>query len=149
MSGPTSPRGSDREALFVRIPTSEAERLDRASFELKVSKQDLIAGLVARYVDPASPTSLEALRALGDETGGRRVTIAADQSLTLGHADFQPAPLPVSDVLTLADAAALLQADEDDVAKLADKGGLPGRRVGGSWRFARQAILDWLAAGER
>jgi excisionase family DNA binding protein len=149
MPGPTSPRGRDREALFVRIPTSEAERLDRASFELKVSKQDLIAGLVARYVDPASPTSLEALRALGDETGGRRVTIAADQSLTLGHADFRPAPAPVTDVLTLADAAALLQVDEDAVSELAERAELPGRKVGGSWRFARQAILDWLAGGAR
>ena len=36
---------ADRTALFVRIPAADAERLDRAAFELKASKQDLVAGL--------------------------------------------------------------------------------------------------------
>jgi excisionase family DNA binding protein len=145
-------RGAEREALFVRIPTPTAERLDRAAFELRISKQDLVSGLVARYVDPASPSSLAALRALSDDpegaragAAGRRVTIeTADDTLAVGHHDFRPAPLP--DVLTVADAAALLQVDEHVVAELAEAGELPGRRVGSEWRFARQAILDWLGA---
>jgi excisionase family DNA binding protein len=51
--------------------------------------------------------------------------------------------------MTLADVAELLQADEETVAALADKGELPGRRIGEEWRFARSAVLDWLAGGER
>lgn len=140
-------RDGGREALFVRIPTTEAARLDRAAFELRVSKQDLVSGLVARYVDPASPASLEALRDLGDAPAqGRRVTVelGSDQ-LAVGHHDFRPAPAP--DVLTLADAAALLQVEEEVVEQLAERGELPGRRVGDAWRFARSAVLDWLAAG--
>src|SRR3954453_21129463 len=35
-----------RTALYVRIPQSHAEKLDRVAFELKVPKQDLVAGLV-------------------------------------------------------------------------------------------------------
>lgn len=137
-------RGSDREALFVRIPTTEAERLDRAAFELRVSKQDLISGLVARYVDPASPSSLAALSDLGQQP--RRVTVElGSDPLQVGHHDFRPAPTP--DVLTVADAAALLQVDEDVVEQLAESGELPARRVGDAWRFARSAVLDWLAAG--
>lgn len=143
-------RGEEREALFVRIPTTHAQRLDRAAFELRVSKQDLISGLVARYVDPASPSSLEALRALHGplDADGRRIVVEPETpALTLGRHDFTPAPQPVGDVLTLADAALLLQVEEHDVARLAQAGELPGRRIGEEWRFARQAILDWLGAG--
>lgn len=142
-------RGGEREALFVRIPTSEAQRLDRAAFELKVSKQDLISGLVARYVDPASPASLDALRALHGplDADGRRITIEPDPAaLTLGRHSFTPDPAPAGDVLTLGDAAQMLQVEEAEVARLAEARELPGRRIGEQWRFARQAILDWLGA---
>ena len=44
-------------ALFVRIPTEYARRLDRAAFELRVPKQSLVSELVERYVDPDSPAS--------------------------------------------------------------------------------------------
>jgi excisionase family DNA binding protein len=33
----------------------------------------------------------------------------------------------------------------EDVEALADAGELPGRKVGGEWRFAREAVLRWLA----
>jgi hypothetical protein len=48
-------------ALFVRLPTEHARRLDRAAFELRVPKQSLVSELVERYVDPDSPASLMAL----------------------------------------------------------------------------------------
>jgi excisionase family DNA binding protein len=32
------------------------------------------------------------------------------------------------------------------VRQLAESGDLPGRRIGGEWRFARAALLAWLAA---
>ena len=62
--------------------------------------------------------------------------------LTLGRHEFRPAEAP--DVLTLEQAAALLQVDAAEVAALADAGELPGRRIGGEWRFPRAALLEWL-----
>lgn len=138
----TRARGGEREALFVRIPTGEAQRLDRAAFELRRSKQDIVSALVSRYVDPASPASMAALRAL-DGSGGR-VQAPASAPLALGHHDFRP---DAREVLTVVDAAALLQVEEEVVERLAADGELPGRRIGEQWRFTRQAILDWLSAG--
>lgn len=57
-------RRSETAALYVQIPRSEADKLDRAAFELKSPKRDLVAGLVARYVDPSSSVGLARLRAL-------------------------------------------------------------------------------------
>jgi excisionase family DNA binding protein len=137
---------TDRTGLFVRIPSSEAEKLDRAAFELKTPKQDLVSGLVARYVDPASPRALANLQRL---SGTRRtVTVeSADDSLVVGQHSFLPNEVP--EVMTLAHVAELLQSGEDTVQALAEKGELPGRRIGAEWRFARSAVLDWLAGGER
>jgi excisionase family DNA binding protein len=114
---------ADRTALYVRLPTPLAEGLDRAAFERRTSKQDLVAEAV------------------------RRITIeGTDTGLTLGHAEVHADP--PADVLTAAGAAALLHASEEDVRSLAESGELPGRRVGGDWRFAREAILRWLARAD-
>lgn len=126
---------TDRAALYVRIPTATAERLRHAAFELQTSKQDLVAGLVNRYVDPAH---LEPLR---------RITVELpDDRLTVGHAEVHTDP-PAA-VLTPAAAADLLQVSEDDVRRLAEAGELPGRRVGDEWRFSREALLRWLGGGQ-
>jgi hypothetical protein len=63
--GENNPRAAETSALYVQIPRSEAEKLDRAAFELKSHKRDLVAALVSRYVDPSTPAGLERLRALG------------------------------------------------------------------------------------
>jgi excisionase family DNA binding protein len=119
----------DRTPLYVRLPKQEAERLDRAAFELKTSKQDLVAGLVAAY---------------GDLDTLRRVTVeTVEDGLAVGHAAFRPFAPP--DVLTVAELAAWLQVDEQAVLQLAEQGELPGRKLAGEWRFAREAVLDWLA----
>jgi excisionase family DNA binding protein len=136
--------GKDTAGLFVRIPVAEAEKLDRAAFELKTPKRELVTGLLARYVDPGSARSLAELRELSDR---RRVTVETQaDDLVVGQHSFRPTDLP--EVLTLAELSGWLQVDEGSVAKLAEKGELPGRRIGGEWRFARQAVLEWLA-GER
>lgn len=62
--------------------------------------------------------------------------------LVVGHHGFRSAPEPA--VLTLAGAAELLCSTEEAVAELAAAGELPGRRVGGDWRFSRAALLAWL-----
>jgi excisionase family DNA binding protein len=72
---------------------------------------------------------------------------SADDSLVVGQHSFLPNEVP--EVMTLAHVAELLQSGEDTVQALAEKGELPGRRIGAEWRFARSAVLDWLAGGER
>ncbi len=147
-AGPTA-------ALFVRISTEHARRLDRAAFELRVPKQSLVSELVERYVNPDSPASLMALGRgwgtgfapeAGGEDGRRRVTVETlDQGeLTVGHHSFRPRE---PEVLTPDEAAELLQVDPDVVRDLARGGELPGRELGGEWRFARAALLAWLATG--
>ena len=101
---------SERRPLYVRLPTSAADSLDREAFERKMSKQDLVTDLV--------------------------------EGLTVGRAAFRPEP---AEVLSLGEAALLLQSTEQAVAELAEAGELPGRRIGGEWRFSRAAVLHWLA----
>ena len=48
------------------------------------------------------------------------------------------------DTLDLKELAGLLRRDTREVQKLADRGTLPGRKVGGAWRFARAEIRHWL-----
>lgn len=55
----------------------------------------------------------------------------------------QTRPQPV--VLTLKEASRLLRVEEAVVAKLAREGIIPGRLIGGHWRFSQQALLKWLA----
>ena len=50
-------------------------------------------------------------------------------------------------MLDTAQAAELLAVEETAIVELADRGELPGRRIGGAWRFSRAALLEWLAAG--
>jgi len=119
----------ERTPLYVRVPKTHAERLDEAAHALKRSKQDLVTGLLHTY---------------GDMDTLRRVTVeTTDDGLTVGHAEFRPFAPP--DVLTVAQLAEWLQVDEGAVAELADSGELPGRKLGGEWRFAREAVLAWLA----
>ncbi len=115
----------DTAAIFARIPRAEAEKLERLSFELKRPKQEIIAGLVAQYAP--GQVSRE------------------PEGWALGRYVFRPTEAP--DVLTLEQLAELLQTSEDTVRALAETGELPGRRVGGEWRFSRQAILVWLEGG--
>jgi excisionase family DNA binding protein len=136
-------------ALFVRIPTEQARRLDRAAFELRRPKQELVSGLLERYVDPDSPASLAELA--GGDAGRddrRRVTIETLEpgGLTLGHHSFRPRE---PEVLTAEEAGELLQVDAKVVLELAEQGGLPGRFLAGEWRFARAALLGWLAGSDR
>jgi excisionase family DNA binding protein len=49
------------------------------------------------------------------------------------------------EVLDVREAATLLGLDEQVVVDEAAKGNLPGRRIGGQWRFGRAHLLAWLA----
>jgi excisionase family DNA binding protein len=115
--------------LFVRIPEAVADKLDRAAFELKTPKQELVRDLVAE----------------ADFGFNRRRVIVETEgdSLTVGRHSFRP--VEGGEVLTTAEAAELLQVDEQALRKMAASGELPGRRIGRDWRFSRRALLEWLA----
>jgi excisionase family DNA binding protein len=131
----------DRTALFVRLPAEHAARLDRAAARVPAAKKDLISGLVDRYVDPESASGLAALRELA--TPRRVVVDLGENGPVVGHAAFRAIDPPT--VLTADQAAELLSVAPADVIELAERGELPGRRIGADWRFSRQALLDWLA----
>src|SRR6266513_903534 len=126
-------RQGDETALFVRIPSAEADKLHRAANVLGAPKRELITKLVARYVDPENPATLSQL-------GG------TESEMSVGRAWFRPAE--ELEILTPAQLAGLLQVDQEQVIALAEKRELPGRKVGEEWRFSREAILAWLAADE-
>jgi excisionase family DNA binding protein len=48
------------------------------------------------------------------------------------------------EVLTIRELANLLKINEKTAYKLAAGGKIPGFKVGGSWRFERQEIADWI-----
>src|SRR3954451_7728831 len=123
-----------RTPLYVRIPQSHAEKLDRAAFELKVPKQDLIAGLV------------EDMKIAPGFTRRRTEVVEVDDNVSVGRASFLPYEPP--EVLTLPLAADLLQVDEDVVVRMAEAGDLPGRKLGDEWRFSRIALIEWLGRSD-
>jgi nitrogen PTS system EIIA component len=49
-----------------------------------------------------------------------------------------------SDMMDVEQLAAYLRRDAREVGKLANRGRLPGHKVGGEWRFARAEINHWL-----
>jgi excisionase family DNA binding protein len=52
------------------------------------------------------------------------------------------------DVLTVEQAAELLQLSAKTLKRLAQAERVPSRRVGNQWRFSRQALMDWLAGND-
>ncbi|HZE29181.1 MAG TPA: helix-turn-helix domain-containing protein [Gaiellaceae bacterium] len=129
-------RDQDYTALYVRIPSAEAEKLHRAADVLGRPKRELITRLVAEF-DPADPVWTR-------EVAGPQV--AAQAEFGFGQHSFRPAG--ELEILTPAQLAGLLQVEEEVVVELAESGELPARRVGEEWRFSREAILAWLAADE-
>ena len=124
----------EKRALYVRIPLPAAEKLDRAAFEMRVPKQDLVADLLFEHLPPPPAA------------GSRRVVVEAmDDTFTVGHHSFVPADAP--DVLTPAEAAELLRVDEKTVVGMAERGEIPARKLGDEWRLTRSAMLRWLEEG--
>jgi excisionase family DNA binding protein len=48
------------------------------------------------------------------------------------------------EILTIREVADLLKINEKTAYKLASAGRLPGFKVGGSWRFQREEIGNWI-----
>jgi excisionase family DNA binding protein len=113
----------DRTPLFVRLPRSQAAALDRLADATGRRKQSLVSEL------------------LGD-----RLTVPPPPPV--GRVEITNAPERGDEVLTLAEVAQLLKVPAEAVRSRAERGELPGRRFGKEWRFARMAVLAWLADGE-
>jgi len=129
-------RETDYTALYVRIPSAEAEKLHRAADVLRTPKRELITRLVADF-DPEDPVWTK--RVAGPMA-------SAEAEWSVGQHSFLPAS--ELEILTPAQLATLLQVDEETVVELAEKRELPARKVGEEWRFSREAILAWLAEEE-
>lgn len=108
-------------AVFARVPASAGKTLSRTALELGRPKQQVIAELVERYAG-----------ALGDE-------------LSFGRAAVSSEP---PEVLTPVQLADLLQVDVEAALDLAVGGEIPGRQLGGEWRFSRAAVLAWLGKSQ-
>jgi excisionase family DNA binding protein len=136
-------------ALYVRLPHPEFEKLDRAAEALATNKKTLVTTLVSHYVDPDSDAGLDRLRHIAGmlpAAGEQKFTVRLpDPAPAVGHHHFTPAPAP--EVLTVDQAAELLQVAATDLLAMAEAGDLPGRDIGGQWRFSRPALLAWLAGG--
>jgi excisionase family DNA binding protein len=92
-----------------------------------------------------------ALDRLVDASGRRKQHLVSDllaDQLAVGRLEINEGA-GIEEVLTLPEAAALLRLPADVARASAEAGDLPGRRFGDEWRFARKAVLAWLAQGEQ
>jgi excisionase family DNA binding protein len=109
--------------LYVRLPAEQARRLEEAVSMSGMSKRQLIEDAVREH--------------LTDRT---------DRDLTVGRITLsEEAP----EILTAAEAAALLRVDESDLMAAAQQGELPARAIGEEWRFSRAALLAWLRGDQQ
>jgi excisionase family DNA binding protein len=115
----------DRVPLFVRLPRDQAAALDRLVDSTGQRKQTLVSELLSDQLTVGYTKVLE---------GARGPTPPAGE----GEGE---------EVLTLEEAAALLRLPGETVRASAAAGELPGRAFGDEWRFARSALLAWLAGG--
>lgn len=112
--------------MFLRLPIPVAEALDAAAQSLDLAKSTIVAELLSRQLGAEPPVGIDALR-----------------GAPIGRHSFTP--VHELEVLTLEQLATLLDVGVDATRELAEAGDIPGRKIGGDWRFAREAVMDWLA----
>ncbi|HEV3033940.1 MAG TPA: helix-turn-helix domain-containing protein [Solirubrobacteraceae bacterium] len=91
-----------------------------------------------------------ALDRLADSTGARKQHLVSELlagQLAVGRAEIIESA-GAEEVLTLQETAELLRLPVETVRASALAGELPGRVFGDEWRFARAAVLAWLAGGD-
>ena len=100
------------QALYVRLPHAESQRLQRAAAALGTNKKALVSSLVAAYVDPDTPEGLEQLRSV---SGDRRVTVSLpEEGVTVGrHSEF-PGAGPLEPIIIQASAGTVEEATAQD-----------------------------------
>ncbi len=60
------------------------------------------------------------------------------------HKESGMTPQEPDIIMTVKDVAAFLKLAESTVYRLAQEGTLPGRKIGGTWRFSREQLLAWF-----
>ena len=113
----------ERTPLFVRLPRNQAAALDRLAEATGRRKQTLVSDLLAARLN-------------------------FPHALPIGRAEVISAAGTDDEVITLEELAKLLKLPAAAVRARAEAGELPGRRFGKDWRFARTAVLAWLANGD-
>lgn len=103
---------SDVSPLFVRLAHDDARQLERAVAASGKTKRQLVTEAVREHL--------------------------TDDGLVVGHAALHER---ADEVMTAAQTAALLKLDEPAVVAAATSGDLPGRQIGGHWRFSRSSIV--------
>jgi len=53
------------------------------------------------------------------------------------------------EVLNVEETAELLRFAPYTIREKAKDGEIPGRKIGGEWRFSRRQLLEWLEEGDR
>jgi excisionase family DNA binding protein len=106
--------------LYVRLAADAARRLDQAVVASGLTKRQIVEDAVRQH--------------LGAEKEG----------LVVGRVSLRES---APDVLTAGEAAGLLRLTEEQLLEAAEAGEVPGRRIAGDWRFRRETLLTWLAAG--
>lgn len=53
-----------------------------------------------------------------------------------------------NEVMTIPEVSRYLRLAESTIYKLAQDGQLPGRKIGGCWRFSRESLQRWLEQTE-
>lgn len=137
-------KNAQETPLYVRLPSTASDKLDRAAAALGVPKKDLVAGLVTKYVDPDSQ---QALSALGTLAAHRPLYLGGAANPTMGTYSFQPYDPP--EIMTPEQAAQFLQLEERNLLELAEAGKIPGKRLGPTWRFSREALVQWLSTPDK
>ncbi len=55
----------------------------------------------------------------------------------------------MEEILTTSEVAVLLRVNVRTIYRLAEKGAIPGNKIGRSWRFIKKEVLDLVANGQR
>ncbi len=82
-----------------------------------------------------------------NSTGRSKQQVVSELLSTALGAEGSSSAAVGGEVLTLDQAAVLLQVTPEDVLAAVSSEGLPGRRIGREWRFSRPAVLTWLGTG--
>ena len=116
----------DTAPLFVRIPQAQAAR-STASRSSRAAPSRRSSPSCSRAASAIPPPPRRSIR----------------PAPTLGRHSFRPYD---AEVLTLEGVAELLRVDPARSPSWPRAASCPGRLIGGEWRFARSAVLAWLAA---
>lgn len=106
---------NDQVPLFVRLSTDPSRRLERAVSLSGKTKRQLVEEAVSQHLN--------------------------DDGFVVGRVALRE---EIPEIMTLAEAAALLRVEQADLEEAARGGEVPARQIAGTLRFSRAALLKWF-----